>query len=400
MPRKRHSEFAAGLFVIITIALATGVVLWLGVADIFKPTAQRAYFFVPESFGDVNLKEGNPVRIAGKEIGSIVEIRLAPQRGGTLFVAEIRRDDVKVHLDGRAHVATGLVGEGSLVITSRGTKGEPLADEKHPVRVVGGLDRAMQDIASAAEVIKNELNATRDDAVLAKIHTIVDKLKSAAGDMAAAAAGIRPQFDINYDASALAKVHKSIDDINVVTADARGMTTDARPKVKRMMTAMANASEELEKYAKKDVAEILARLRETNTEIVKIAGDFREVSTQAKEIMLVNRERIDEMIDNMTVVSANLKATSKEIRRNPWRLIYKPKPDQIHSQNIYDAARAFSNGAEQLDQAVAKLTGLAKAHPAGISPDDPQLTKIRGQLEDAFGKFSEAEQALWKELVK
>ncbi|MCK4602843.1 MAG: hypothetical protein KAU28_10285, partial [Phycisphaerae bacterium] len=271
--------------------------------------------------------------------------------------------------DGQAVVVSPPVGIAKVVVTDFGLD-EKLADDDNPILLTGGLDQAMMSIGTAvdnlksvSQTLKAELDPDRTEALLAKIHIIVDDLKMAAGHIAA-------------------------------------ITTDARPKVKKITTAMTETTERIEQYAKTDVAEILTKLRETNSEILQIAKDFRDVSTQAKEIMFVNRERIDEMIDNMTIVSANLKATSKEIRRNPWRLIYKPKPDEIHSQNIYDAARAFSNGAEQLDQAILKLTGLAKAHPEGLAADDPQLLKVRKQIEDAFLKFSKAEQSLWKELTK
>jgi methyl-accepting chemotaxis protein len=176
------------------------------------------------------------------------------------------------------------------------------------------------------------------------------------------------------------------------------MTADARPKLSDTLTAVRDTAQQIRKYTKEDVADLLAKLREVNTEILKIAKDFASVSSEVKEVVLLHRGNVDEMIDNMALVSANLKATSKEIRRNPWRLLYKPDEKELHSQNIYEAARAFVNGAEQLDQAVAKMTGLAKAHPEGIPSDDPTLLKVRAHLEETFGKFSKAEQALWKEL--
>ena len=116
--------------------------------------------------------------------------------------------------------------------------------------------------------------------------------------------------------------------------------------------------------------------------------------------MAVNRENIDEIIDNMGQVAANLKSASKEIRRNPWRLLYRPKKGELRSQDIHDAARAFSNGAAQLDQALAKLKGLAATHPDGVPKDDPQLKKIAEQIKETFEKFTDAEKALWKELLK
>jgi methyl-accepting chemotaxis protein len=173
---------------------------------------------------------------------------------------------------------------------------------------------------------------------------------------------------------------------------------DAKPKIGRTLTAVEDAAQQISQYARTDVADLLADLRAANTEILKITRDFSTVSEQTKQLMLVNRDNIDELIDNMVQVSDNLKATSKDVRRSPWRLLHQPDPKELHSQNIYDAARSFANGAEQLDQAVAKMTNLAKASPQGIPVDDPTLGKIREHLEQTFEKFGKAEQALWQEL--
>ena len=81
--------------------------------------------------------------------------------------------------------------------------------------------------------------------------------------------------------------------------------------------------------------------------------------------------------------------------RNPWRLIHKPEEPEIRSQNIHDAARAFSNGAEQLDQALAKLKAV---DPKTVAPE--QIKKIQDHLRKTFENFSKAEQALWKEFTK
>jgi len=123
------------------------------------------------------------------------------------------------------------------------------------------------------------------------------------------------------------------------------------------------------------------------------------VSEQTKEIVTVNRDNIDETLDNLTQVSVDLKSAAKEIRRNPWRLLYEPEEKELRSQNLYDAVRAFSNGAEQLDQAITKLRRLEQ-----IKSDDPAFQetteKIHKGLNEVFSKFSKAEEALWKELQK
>ena len=311
---------------------------------------------------------------------------------------DITRRDFKVHSDGKAKVAAALIGGAKLVIVDRGTQDAPLADIEHAVELTGGLDQTMADLSDAvgkvneiADVIRRELDREQSGAILAKVHSVIDSLKAASQNVVEISANIRTETDPNVESSLIAKVHESVDDVKTMTAD-------ARPKVSEALTAVRETAQKIRKYTDEDVADILTKLREVNTKILKITKDFAVVSEQTKQIVLVHRDNIDEMIDNMTQVSANLKATSKEVRRNPWRLLYRPEKGEFASQNIYDAARAFSNGAEQLDQALAKLSGLSKAHPEGLPTDDPEFQKVREQLKESFTNFTKVEQALWKEL--
>ena len=138
-------------------------------------------------------------------------------------------------------------------------------------------------------------------------------------------------------------------------------------------------------------------MREISTSILKTANNFDISSEQIKQILIVNRGNIDAMLDDMAAVSANLSATSKEIRRNPWRLFYKPDDKKMNSINIYDAARSFDDGATRLQLAVTKLQSVME-----LAPDDPNAVKeikeVRANLMEAFKKFQKVEDALWKEL--
>jgi phospholipid/cholesterol/gamma-HCH transport system substrate-binding protein len=401
MPKKERNELAAGVFVVIVVVVTVGVVLWLGAANVFRPARQRAFFSVSESAGSVGLGEGSNVEIAGKEVGKIVEVRLQPDKERALYIAEIHRDDVRIYANAEARVAQGLVGESTLIVINRGSEDEGLADEDNPVALGGGLGQAMADLADTAEMLRGLAETVRDkvagvegeaEGVLAVVERIINRLDTASEDVVAISANVRRETK-KEEGTLITKVHGTMDDV-------RAMTADARPKVGDTLTSVKNTAARIEQYTDKEVAEILAKLRELNDEVLRIARDFSEVSSKAKETMLVNREKIDETIDNLTLVSANLKAASTEIRRNPWRLLYRPDNKELRSQNIYDAARAFSSGAQQLDQALTKLSGLAEAHPEGLPADDPQLQEVREQIKQAFGEFSEAERELWEELER
>ncbi len=399
MAKRQHNEFTVGLFVLLAVGAGIAVLVWLGAAEVFSPVKGMATFYVKESSGDVGLEKGSMVVIAGKEMGKVIETTYQPENKRTLYLARLDREDVKIYADGQAHVAAGLVGGGKLVITKRGTPEKGPADDENPVEITGGLDRAMGDIAAAAESLKKvsetveqQLNAEQAGSLLVKIHTILDDLKTTSAKVVQIAANVYGEVDAANKASILAKAHKTMNDINQ-------MSTEAKPKVEKALTSVVNITAKVEKYTDKDVADLLVDLRKSTTKLIAIAADFKTVSATTRDIVVLNRENLDEMIANMKSVSLNLNAAAKEIRRNPWRLLAKPSEKEERTQNIYDAARAFAEGAEQLDDALVRLKALRQARPAGVKTDDPELLKIRKHLQTTFEKFRTAENSLWKEVA-
>ncbi|MHC4626892.1 MAG: hypothetical protein ACYTDV_07915, partial [Planctomycetota bacterium] len=109
-------------------------------------------------------------------------------------------------------------------------------------------------------------------------------------------------------------------------------------------------------------------------------------------------ERIDRIIGNVAAVSSNLKLTSQEVRRAPWKLLYKPKEKEFRIQALVDSAGAFAAGAERLDNTALRLHKLMSA-----TGDEPQIDKDRiesifAELEASFEQFQKAEQKFWEEL--
>ncbi|MFP4052570.1 MAG: MlaD family protein [Phycisphaerae bacterium] len=437
MPKKAASEVAVGLFVVIALGLGVGIILWLGVAEVFAPDGQVLTLYAPQDTGPMGLKPGYDVNFGDEKIGKVTRISVDPEKRRTLYTVQLLRTDLKVRADGQAAVDSPPLGMPKLVIYDLGTS-DTLADEQNPIRLrPGGLTQAMSDLASItaqlkqiASGVQKELDPNRAEALLAKIHNVVDDLKLASTDVATIAGSIQQQTDVDQANSLLAKIHKSVQDVNYitgnlrreadpnvsetmlaklhasldhvnqVTGDVRDVIAETRPKVSKIMDSVVKTTDKIETYVSKDVAEILAKVRQANTKILEIAGDFADVSKETKQIIVLNRDNIDRIIDDMAQVADNLKATSKEIRRNPWRLIHKPDRKEIQTQDIYDAARAFSEGASSLTRAMSKLQNLHEEYPKGIDPDNPELPKIRKELNQSFDRFQKVEQALWKELGK
>ena len=88
----------------------------------------------------------------------------------------------------------------------------------------------------------------------------------------------------------------------------------------------------------------------------------------------------------------NLKFATAEIRRSPWRLLYKPRPGEVANLNLFDAARDFAEGANNMSDAATALRDALKDPQA--NPD--MIKKLVGQLDESFGKFQKVEDELWK----
>jgi hypothetical protein len=206
---------------------------------------------------------------------------------------------------------------------------------------------------------------------------------------------VRREMDAGVAGSVMAKVHETMDSAAAATGDAKAITADARPKISKLLSSAESAVAKIEGYTRKEIPDIFAELRQANTQVLTIANDLADVSSAARKIVVLNRENVDHIIENMTQVSESLKASAREIRRSPWRLLRKPKPGESQSHDILAAASAFSAGASSLDRALTKLKGL---DPKTVSPDDPELKRIREHLDDTFRKFKKVEDALWEQI--
>ncbi len=84
-------------------------------------------------------------------------------------------------------------------------------------------------------------------------------------------------------------------------------------------------------------------------------GNLEDMTGSIRSLVLVNHESLESMVDNLKETSEYLRAASREIRRNPWKLLYRPSSEEVKQVVVADAARSFSDAAGKLDTAFAPL---------------------------------------------
>jgi hypothetical protein len=73
-------------------------------------------------------------------------------------------------------------------------------------------------------------------------------------------------------------------------------------------------------------------------------------------------------------------------------LLYKPRPGEVANLNLFDAARDFAEGANDMSDAATALRDALKDPKA----DPEMIQKLITQLDSNFSRFQKVEDELWK----
>jgi len=445
MPRKQHNELTAGLFVVAGVVVLLGVVLWLGAADLLRAEGQVVTFSVAMADGSLGIREGADVTLGDARVGRVVGVAADPNAGRCTYTAQLERGDLAVHSDANAEATTPMVGQARIVLLSLGTPGKPLAGPAAPIELLpGGFERTLRDVTHFAEGLEAQLDLADPNSLMAKVHGVANNAGDAARELAMAVSAVKAEFSRDDRESLLGKVHQGISDLNLAAEHLReqmnadepnavlggirravahvvretdaqqkgtifrllrdavggveALVQNSRPVVASILLHLDGTAEEVERLTREDVAEVLHGLCEAKAIILHVLDDVRDASQDVKEVVRLNRDNIDETIDNITQASETLKAALKEIRRSPWRLVHEPTDDERESQDLFDAAKAFVDGASELDQAVAKLRAVQKMRLNEDPAAKATAEKVLRGLEKSFEDFSKAEKLLWQKL--
>ena len=445
--RGEHNELKVGITVTIALALFVIVLIFIGQwSNIFAKT-KRLHIRFDHRYGVQGLRVKDPVRVGGLNVGRVKKIWLEwdtikgnanPQK--RLFVhvlAEIPAGII-LYKDCKVSIGTKFVGEGgTLDIIDTGSKGKPISQDYvidgQPPASFAQLTQVLSaqldenNPSSLISQIKSQLNPENANSLVAKIHQILDNLsvvsiriktqldeKQKASLMAkihqaidkvdATTAAIRKEMDAGITDSTLARIHLALDNLNASLSSARKMIEQTQPKVVSTVTHIENTSKRIDKdismrlaneMDKNNKDSLMAKLHQALDNANASMTNLKTMTQTGKELLVINKDNLQAMIDNLAETASHLKATAKELRRHPWRLLYKPDQPEREYANLMESARAFSDAAATLKQANTKLVQLAKLHPKGIDPNDPELQKIREQIKKTFCNFEQAQKKLW-----
>ncbi len=429
---KDANPFKAGLFIITSFLIA--LVLFFGItgADVIGPpgATYRVAFDLSEDVS--GLKRGSDVRIGGIRVGKVRAITLeahtpatADHTDGSVPSNESEKPVQKLrsvvtftapkahalHRNARISIQTGLTGQVNLNISDTGS-GELLSSSDILDGAASPLNLAVAGLGSVADEILPLVRDIRQTSV-PKANLALDNAATAFATADKSAEQIRISA---AEADALLKhVRTKVDPVteryNTVADNAAGAmanlrdilgdsSSDIRSTMSNMNSATTTLKDRLPEIASK-VSDTLdsfkIALDKTSValdDIQKTAANTSAITGDVRSLLSRNRSRIDEIIRSVNLTASNLEAASTEIRRSPWRLLYKPKASEVANQNLYDAARHFADGARRLQDSAANLRDTL-ADPQ--APAD-QIQKLLNDLSTTFNDYQKIEAHLWDQV--
>jgi phospholipid/cholesterol/gamma-HCH transport system substrate-binding protein len=390
----------AGLFILVTIALIVGVVISIkGLGRLVEPRQTlTAAFKLSDDLG--GLKVGDDIRIGGAKVGEVKEIAIDAAAEQIKVKFALPRS-YTVHQDAHLGVQQTVTGTSWLNFQSLG-KGAPASPDQPIAGRPSSMTQLLASLGDAAPELQQVLVDVRTK-TLPRVNTTVDKV----GDTAVS-------FKTTGDnATVLLKhVDEKIDPIvhqyNNVTGTATGALAQIRDTFgeskldwKGTLANLNQTTGSIKERLPKILDQVQVIMEKADTGVTKASSalddirttmaNARDVSATARSVITGNRSKLDSMVSSLKATGDNLKAASTEIRHSPWRLLYKPGPNEIANLNLYDSARQFAEGANDLSDAAAALRDSLK----DPNTDKHQVESLVEKLDTSFQNFNDVEKKLW-----
>ena len=406
-----RDNLKAGLFVFGGIVLTLVVIVTLSdFKNLFEGKQQvRVYYHLSDGFH--GLKEGSSVTLGHLPIGEVesIELHVDEQshrvRGGEVVVKIPNR--YKFYLNAVIELVVPPLGSGTrLNIRDLGDTGEynPRGD---PIRgILAGSeltsnlvrDMGIEDLqrhqlkAVIANIELITSNLSKDlPQITGSVRQVLEDLKPMARDARLAVAdakllvvNVRERSDVWMD-----RVDSIIESADSSLVHVDRLLADKEPDLRVTIENVRHITQQV-----KD--EMLDQMADALDGANKGLDNVNAATAEIKSFVLAQRPVLERTIANLQLTGAQLKLAAIEVRRSPWRLLYKPTDKELESDNLYDAARSFALAAGALDATAQSLQSVVEYQPN----DQEQIDRILAYLESLFKRFESAEQSFWDALNK
>jgi len=384
----------SGVFVIATVLLAATVIIVLaGVPEKLRPTSEYVVRFDLRE-GAAGLEADSPVRIGGRDVGRVKRVNFEGSSDNVkgVLVTIVIDEGLVVREGATAFLERPLLGSGATLnfeslgaedgaaIAEGGTiPGEPQVPQFMAQAGFGSTQREqLQAILARSDRFTQEFEAIvadvrrmtedarersggwfdRADSILARADEATGDLREGIEEGRTLVSTVQERVDANRD-----RVDAIIANTEAATADARDFTAHVNETTRPRIDELLDEG---------------ARGLDAATAAIERVGD----------LIAAESPSVRKTLANARLASDQLRLTMGEVRRTPWRLLYRPSERELEFELLYDAMRTYATAVSDLRAAGESLGAVAESDALGAE----EAARRAEAITDAFTRYREAEE--------
>ncbi len=396
---RNRNNVKAGLFVTLSLVLAIATVLSLTDIwqDLSRPTREYTVFF-PVREGVKNLKSGGKVRVGGVDMGSVVSVMpdIAHQPVERIVVTFELNTEIELYEGVQVLVTPALIGADAwLDIIDVGDPSLPLLSK--------GIDGF--SAPGILTMLVGSDNAKKANTMFDEALEAVDNVRVATDDVRALTGRIR-QEDWPHWAMRISQIVEwgadATDQLDRIMEEGEGFLTSAHDVIADNRDSIDSIAANLD-VTSQDMQAIMTRFRaESMDRIDRMLDSGGNAMAQAEEILDDLGKALDywvpqfdETLADVRLSAQQIKLTAIELRRGPWKLLYRPSNDELEHELLYDSVRTFAFAAADMKASAKAVERVLDKHAASLGDGDAELfDMMTGNLLDSMKAYEAAQQKL------
>ncbi|MEE8170614.1 MAG: hypothetical protein V3T70_08710, partial [Phycisphaerae bacterium] len=216
-------------------------------------------------------------------------------------------------------------------------------DVRQKASLMKKLHRSMDDFNAVTRNVRVQMDPDQSDALFARLNAVMDNLN-------AVSAALRTEMDADRDGVLLAKIHATLDVLSDGLASVAEMVDETRQPLQQTMTHLASTARIVDTQIVAGIAEqtdasntagLLAKANTAVDHLNDALANLSEVASTARDVTVLNRDNINDMIRNLRQTSDHLKSAIKFVLRRPWLLFNEPTLVETRQKDILDATSNF-----------------------------------------------------------
>lgn len=408
--RSTYNDIRAGLLVLVSLIAALVVVIILSGSLRYMGTRPYTVHF-PIDEGVPGLEVGGEVRLGGMPVGVVDSIRFGPPDADTISRIEVRinvTNSIQLREGAVATLERPIIGAQSTINFPATGTGNPLTkDDAIPGRqAVNPLLAQAGYGDEEAESLRNIFARAEDIAV--KIDEAVTEFRETIlGDVQAVTGDLRtrwPQWSERVDSvtrkadsamgnfeEAGASARVRLDQLEELLATAQRYLDENRADVRDAVRSARSASERADNVMARVEGEIIDQVEGLFEDGRAAVADARSVLERVDGVLIENRADLRKSMANLRLASDSMRSTMEEVRRAPWRLLYRPDTGEMEYELLYDSARIYAQAVSDLRSASESLETMIETGGRAVLRGE-DLRPLLDHVLRSFDKYKQAEQ--------